>query len=127
MFYFHARGYTVEEAATLVTNLSDGEFDDVDEVQLIQLYPEKVDNISDEEKFYEEELRPANVSSTLDTVGELEIHFHGGEFIESTSIQNRKFQWKKRIHQPACGMDDITRDNTKDIEKNQLHRTYSVE
>lgn len=113
------RAYTVQEAAELVANLSDEELEDVDEVQVIELTPQKVDIVSDKEDFDAEELRPHNIFSMPDIVGELEVHLHGREITEPKSNRKRKFQWEDGIQQPACGMDQSNRDNTEDMQNLQ--------
>lgn len=113
------RAFTVQESAELVANLNDEELETVDEVQLIEVPPEKVDNISDKEDFDAEDLRPHIILSMPNTAGELEVHLHGREITEQKSNRKRKFQWEAGIQQPACGMVQSNRDNTEDMQNLQ--------
>ncbi|MEL7309239.1 MAG: hypothetical protein AAGK05_16205 [Pseudomonadota bacterium] len=100
----------------MIESLDDEEIEEVDEIQIIELPPENVDNISDEENLDEEELRPQNISFMPDTAGELEIHLHGHELNESTPTRHRKYQWEKGNDKPSCGLENTARDNTNDIQ-----------
>ncbi len=110
------KAYTLEEAVEIIEAFSDDELDDVAQIDIVELPPENVDIVSDQEEFDEEDLGPQAI--VADTTGQLEVHLHGGHDNsekdeeagpeepkpKKTKKEKKSVNWKKNMKDATCNL-----------------------
>ena len=79
---------SLEQAVEMITEIDDDEFEETDIVDIIELPPECVDNVSDCEAIDDDDLSPEQ--NLRDTAGKLEIHLHGNAVSNADSSKRKK-------------------------------------
>lgn len=85
------KAISLEQAVELITQIDDDELEETELVDIVELPPECVDNVSDCEAIDDDDLSPEQ--NLRDTAGKLEVHLHGNMLIDSsveTSTQRKK-------------------------------------